>query len=430
MDRSASSSRRRFLSGAAVGATAAFAGCTSVYGALPNRVTYARTRFRDVPSVPAAVETTDDHLHDLATEIDAYADGLEVWDRIDGPERRVVYSSRRLENALEFADSLPSEPPTIDTVETAGYHLSQAAGSDAYARVRADEFDRDPTAGAERWLDERASVQAEFDYETEAPSTFLAYGRAVEYSLRQAELGLSRLTDAEIDDGSRHASRAERIADLYGNTQRHRLRVRDARGYRKALRERDSGGEPFGETMAASRDVLAGRVSDLLADRDIWMDRTADFGDERRDVHSALYSRSLGERVETIDRIVDGGYEVYGTVELATLWLRFAAARAERDRLEAADEDRLDSGLVDAAKRDAVDRLEDVLESDPDPLALFFADRARSRLDSGDRSLERTSFDDDEDWRWMQANGYAHYLLARGILERIDEAVDVLATGG
>lgn len=422
-------SRRQLIAGAGLGSLTALAGCSSSGGRLPGRSAYDRIRRREIPSVPPAVEVADARLRELADEIADYAsDGLETWDRMDEPERRVRYDRRQLENAAEFADSLPSESATAETVRSARAHFQQAVGGFAYARVRIDEFDREPTAGLEEWLAESESRHDEFAYETDDPESFLAYGWLIERNFRQATYSLSRQADADVDDRNDTTSRAERIAEIYTSVQQSRMRVQSASAYREALRERDAGGEPFDETIEARRSALSERIDDLFEDRDVWEDRLHDLEGERRDVHDALHSRSH-DRSSGAENAADDGYEVYGTVELATGWLRLEAARAERDRLEAADEDILESGPVDAAKRDAVDRLEDVLESDPDPLTLLFAEEARQWISSGDSYIERNRIDDDEDRRWSLANGYASYLLAKGTLERIDEIVDLLATG-
>lgn len=431
-------SRRRLLAGVGAGTTAALAGCTSVYSALPNRVAYARTRRREIPAVPSPIVATDEHLHDVADVIaDHVDDGLEAWDRMGDRELGVRFTRSRLERAAEFAAARDWALPTVDTVQSARAHLMDAVGGYAYATARVGEFDRDPTAGAADALEEARIRRDEFEYVTSDPATFLAYGRFVEYELYQACSLLSRQVDADVEDRSDHESRAERIADLYSSTRYARARSDSAVAYRDALRARDPGGEHLGNVMADARAVLRDRIETLLEDRDAWRGRIGEFeGDDigesetgRRDVHDALYSRSSGgeSAVRDAERYVDGGYEVYGTVELAEAWLLLAAARAERDRIEAAGDDRLDSGAIDTAKRDAVDRLEDHLADESNPLALFFADRARSLLEGGDSGIERSSLDDtDNEWRWSQANGYARYLLARGILERVEEAVAVV----
>ncbi|SDR34894.1 hypothetical protein [Natronobacterium texcoconense] len=442
MSRPPRPSRRRFLAAAGAGSLAALAGCTTAYSTLPNRLAYARTRRRSIPTVPAPVHATDELLHEFADETGEYAaDALEAWDQTDEHDRFLRYSRPRLEHAAEYAEDRPWEAPTADAVRTVRGHQWQAASGYAYAMARVGEFDRDPTADAESYLERARDRHAEFEYVTADPATFLAYGRYVEHDLHQARALLSRRVDADVDDRDDDTSRAERIGSLYGGVQQNRARVDTAETYRDVLRERDpvSDGDHFAETMADARAVFHDRVEDLLEDREEWSDRIGEFeGDDvgesetgRRDVHSALYSRSsYGDSlVGDSDRRVDGGYAVYGTVELAKGWLFLAAGRAERERIEAEEVDVLDSGAIDAAKRDAVERLEDVLADDPDPLTLFFAEEAQSWIESGDRGIERSGLDDDEeDWRWSQANGYARYLLARGILERIDEAVAV-ATG-
>lgn len=425
-------SRRAVLGGLVGTGTALLAGCSTAYDVLPDRAVHARTRRRGLPDVSPAVETTDDHLRTCADEIDGYVDaGLEAWDRMDDPERRVIYSRQKLERAGEFTDGLPSEPPIVDTVESAGYYLSQAAGSYAYAKARLEEFDGHPTDGVDGWLDEVDAARERFAYETDDPEVFLAYGRSVEYSLHQAELGLSRQVDADIDERGRETSRAERIADIYGDVRRSRLRLLDAAAYREALRERDPGGERFAETLAAGRTVLRERIEDRRAERDEWRGRLEELDGERRDVHEALYARSEGweTEVSSVDRYVDRGYEVYGTVELATAWLVLTAARDERERIENASEDTLEATDLDAAKRDAVERLESRLEDDPGPLARLFLSEARSLLYVGDSALERDRDESEEDRRWTLANGYARYLLARGMLERAPDAVSVLIDG-
>lgn len=431
-------SRRGLLAGIAGGTMASLAGCTSVYSALPNRVTYARTKRREIPAVPSPVFGTDGHLHDVADKIADYADaGLEAWDRMGERELGVIYTRAELEQAAEFAAERDWESPTVDAMRSARIHLSHAAGGYAYATVRLGEFDRDPTAGAADSLEEAEARHDEFEYVTDDPATFLAYGRFVEREFYQSCSFLSHVIDADVEDRSDHESRAERIAELYGDVRYARARSDGAVAYRDALRERDPGGEHADEMLADARAILRDRIETLLAEREEWFGRIGEFeGDDvgdsetgRRDVHDALYFRSdYGDSaVRSADRYVNDGYEVYGTVELAEGWLHLAAARAERERIEAEGIDLLDSGAIDAAKRDAVDRLETVLADDPDPLTLYFAAEARDWIEAGDRGIERSSLDDaEEEWRWSQANGYARYLLARGMLERIDEAVAVV----
>ncbi|AFZ73540.1 hypothetical protein [Natronobacterium gregoryi] len=442
MSRPPRPSRRRFLAAAGAGSLAALAGCTTAYSTLPNRLAYARTRRRSIPTVPAPVYATDELLHDLVDEAGEYAaDALEVWDEIDDHDRFLRYGRPRLEHAAEYAEDRPWEAPTTDAVRTARGHQWQAASGYAYTMARLGEFDRDPTADAEPFLERANDRHAEFEYVTTDPATFLAYGRYVEHDLSQARALLSRRVDADVDDQNDDTSRVERIGSLYGGVQQNRARIDTAETYHDVLRERDpvSDGTRFDETMADARTVFHDRIEDLLEDREEWFDRIGGFEDDdvgesetgRRDVHSALYSRSdYGDSlVGDADRRVDRGYAVYGTVELAKGWLFLAAARAERERIVSEDVDVLDSGAIDAAKRDAVERLEAVLADDPDLLTLFFAEEAQSWIESGDRDIERSGLDDEEeDWRWSQANGYARYLLARGVLERIDEAVAV-ATG-
>ncbi|ELZ05123.1 hypothetical protein [Natrialba aegyptia] len=433
MRRPSSSSRRAFLTGTAAAGTVALAGCSTVFSVLPDRAAYGRTRRREIPDVPPAVETTTASLEETADEIaDHAASGLAAWDRMEPPAERTTITGRQLETAAEFADALPTEPPVVSTVESAGYHLSQAATAEAYARSRLDEFDADPTAGVADGLEETAAVTEQFTYETADIETFLAYGRSVEYSLSQAEQGLSRRQETDIESHGK-TSRAERVARVYGDVQRSRLRVRDAKAYRDALRERDTGGSDIRNSLAESRAELNERIRDLRDDHQEWETRldTAEFADDRRDVHSALYSRSSAGRspTSTADRHVENGYEVHGTVTLALSWLRLAAARDERERIETDGTDELDPTPIDEAKREALDRLENRLETDPKPLARLFLSESRDLLAAGDRGLERRSSTTDEERRWELANGYARYLLARGMLDRIPEAVALLADG-
>lgn len=434
MNRPPEPSRRRFLAGTAtlVG-SAALAGCTTAYGALPDRVVHARTRRRSVPEIPPAVEATEDHLEELADEIERYAEkGLDAWDRMERLERRVGHHRSGLERAAEFVADLPSKPATADTAQSARGHLWLAAGAYAYAAARNGEFDRDPTDGVDEGLDEAASLRDAFTYETGDPKTFLAYGSLVESELRGARSLLSRRRDAELDSVSGTTNSAEEVGNIHRDVQQNRMRVRSAASYREVLRERDPLGDatPFRESMADSRDRFAERIERLNDEREEWIDRTGEFDGERLSVHSALYSRSHLGRGEAVfwevDRLVDAGYEVDGTVELATRWLVLDATDGERNRIEDAGEDTLDATAIDAAKRDAVDRLEAVLAGDPDPLTLFLADEARWRLSYADSSIERRS-SDDEDWEWDRANAYAQYLLAKGVCERIPETVDLLA---
>ncbi|NGM70186.1 hypothetical protein G6M89_14405 [Natronolimnobius sp. AArcel1] len=435
-------SRRRLLASAGVTTMTALAGCTRIYSTLPDRITYARTRRREIPTVPSPVFGTDAHLHDLADETAEYVDpGLEAWERVGEREHRVHYTQSRLERAAEFAAERDWESPTTETVQSGRAHLWNAAGSYAYATAQLDEFDRDPTAGAADSLEEAETRHQEFEYATGDPAIFLAYGRYVERELQQAHSLLSRRVDAEVEDRRERTSRAERIAELYSGVRQAQARIDSAVAYREALREHDPGSDPFGEAMADARAILHDRVDPLLESREEWSERIGEFDGDgigesetgRRDVHDALYSRSsYGESaVSDANRRVDGGYDVYGTVELANGWLHLAAARAECERIESDGIDLLDSGAIDAAKRAAIDRLEGVLADDPGQLTLFFAAEARSWITAGDSGIERSSLDDaEEEWRWSQANGYARYLLAKGILERIDEAVAVVTDTG
>ncbi|MEY7848772.1 hypothetical protein AB7C87_06155 [Natrarchaeobius sp. A-rgal3] len=440
MSRPPRCSRRNALAALGIGGLASLAGCTTAYSALPDRASYARTRRRSIPAVPSPVYATDEHLHDLADEIADYAaDGLEAWERMGERERFVVYSERRLEDDLEFAETRPWESATADTARSARSHLWHASGAFVYATVRTDGFEGDPAAGTEQALEEAGSHLEDFEYVTDDPATFLTYGRFLEYELQQAHSLLSHQLKADVDDRSDNTSRAERLAEIYSTVRQGRSQIDLATAYHDTLRERDPGGDPFGERMANARATLRERTDELLEDREDWSGRIGEFeGNDvgesesgRRDVHDALYSRShRGESdARSIERYVDEGYEVYGTVELATAWLVLAAARGERDRLEAAGTDRLDSGWIDTAKRDAVDRLEDLLADEPDPLTLFFAEEGRSLIYSGDRGLERSSLDDDADWQWRQANGYARYLLAKGILGKIPDVRSLLVDG-
>ena len=432
MRRPSAPSRRAFLAGAATTGTAALAGCTAAYGVVPDRFVYARTHRRGVPKVPAAVETSDAHLEATADEIADYAArGLEAWERIDEPSPTIRYSSRVLERAAEFAEALPTEPPTVDTVESMGYYLSRAAGGYAYAVDQTDGFDGDPTADVDAWLEEAAHLHGEFAYETDDPETFLAYGRSIEYSLQQASAGLSRRADADVNE---HDSRSaeDQLAQIYSSVQRSRLRVLDAAAYRETLRERDAGGEPFRDAIVGRRAVLRDHVDDRLADHEAWSDRFDSLEGERRDVQSALYSRSHGWRsnARAAERHVENGYEVYGTTVLAECWLGLEAARAERERIEDDGTDALDAVVVDETKRDAVDRLERALDDEPGPMTRHLLSTCRSHVEWGDRGIERgQQEDDDEDRRWNRANGYAHYLLARGMLERVPDLVATLTDG-
>ncbi|ELY92990.1 hypothetical protein C483_06660 [Natrialba hulunbeirensis JCM 10989] len=398
---------------------------------LPDRTVYARTRRRDIPEVPPAVETTDAHVRETADQIAEHADAaLAVWERLDEPSEQTPVTRPNIESASEFATEAPTKPPVVSTVESSGRHLHQAAQGDAYARAFLDEFDDDPIEGVDDGLEAVTELARQFEYETEAPETFLAYGQSIEYSLRRAESGLSRQRDAEIDENDR-SGRAEQIASVYSGVQRSRLRVRDARAYREALRKRDPGGESIRDSLAESRDELEDRIDNLLATREEWGDRfdADEFEGERRDVRSALYSRSGGRKsdVQSAIRDIDGGYEVYGTVALADVWLRLAAARDEWERIETEGADVLDGVVIDEAKRDAVSRLEDLLVADPEPLTRLFCSEARTLVSVGDRDLDIDAGEMDEDQRWSLANGYARYLLARGMLDRISEAVNLLA---
>nr|WP_049896536.1 twin-arginine translocation signal domain-containing protein [Natrialba chahannaoensis] len=423
-------SRRAFLGGTAVAGTAALAGCTTLYHVLPDRIVYARTRRRDIPEVPPAVETTDAHVRETADRIAEHADAaLAVWDRLDEPFGQTPVTRGNIESADEFATEAPTKPPVVSTVESTGLHLHQAAQGDAYARAVLDGFDDDPTEGVDDGLEAVTELASQFEYETAAPETFLAYGKSIEHSLHQAESGLSRRRDAEIADSDR-SDRAEQIATVYSGVQRSRLRVRDAKAYREALRERDSGSESIRDSLAESRDELEGRIDDLRATREEWGDRfdADEFEGERRDVRSALYSRSAsGESdLQRATRYLDDGYEVYGTVALADVWLRLTAARDEWERFETDGTDELDAVVIDEAKRDAVSRLEDLLVTDPEPLTRLFCSEARTLVSVGDLDLAIDAGEMDEDQRWSLANGYARYMLARGMLDRIPEAVDLL----
>ncbi|WP_323172018.1 hypothetical protein [Natrialba sp. PRR66] len=59
--------------------------------------------------------------------------------------------------------------------------------------------------------------------------------------------------------------------------------------------------------------------------------------------------------------------------------------------------------------------------------SIIVLSESRDLLAAGDRGLERRSSTTDEERRWELANGYARYLLARGMLDRIPEAVTLLA---
>ncbi|WP_440770849.1 hypothetical protein [Natronorubrum sp. DTA28] len=422
-------SRRRFLAGTTGVSVSLLAGCSSVIGVLPDRVVYARARRRSVPEVETAVETTDAHLRTTAEEIASYAtDGLEAWNRLDEPSDRQSVSRHRryridLERAAEFADDLPTEPPVIDTVEAAGYRLSRAAAGFAYAQAKNADFDRDPSEKATVLLDEVDAATDRFSYETGDPETFLAYGHRIEYCLNQAGQALRWRADDDVEHW-KQPDDAEEIADSYAGVRRSELRLAEASAYREALRERDGGGDSVHETIAESQRVLRERVDDLRDDRARWFDRIDEFDGERRSVHDALYSRS--NRSGTGVRYVDRGFEVYGTVELAKTWLLFETARAERDRLEDGEAAELDAASIDAAKRDAVDLLEDALASSPGPSTEYFLAEARGRVSAGDSGIERRSRDDDEDREWSRANGYARYLLGKGMVERTPDAIGLL----
>ncbi len=423
-------SRRQFLAGTAGVSVSLLAGCSSINGVLPDRVVYARTRRRSVPEVETAVETTDTHLRTTAEEITSYAtDGLEAWNRLDEPSDRQSASRHRmyrtdLERAAEFADDLPTEPPVVDTVEAAGYHLSKAAAGFAYARATNADFDRDPSEKATVLLDEVDAAIDRFSYETGDPETFLAYGHRIEYCLNQAGQGLRwRADDADVERW-RQPDDAEEIADNYASVRRSELRLAEAAAYREALRERDGGGDSVHETISESRQVLGECVDDLRDDRARWFDRIDEFDGERRSVHGALYSRS--DRSGTGVRYADRGFEVYGAVELANTWLLFETARVERDRLEDGEAAELDAASIDAAKRDALDLLEDALASSSGPSTEYFLAEARGWVSAGDSGIERRSRDDDEDREWGRANGYARYLLGKGMVERTPNAVALL----
>lgn len=421
-------SRRRFLAGTAGVGVSLVAGCSSVTSVLPDRVVYARTRRRSVPEVETAVETTDAHLRTTAEEITSYAtDGLEAWNRLDEPSDRQSESRHRryrtdLERAAEFADDLPTEPPVVDVVEAAGYHLLKAAAGFAYARAKNADFDRDPSEKAAVLLDEVDAATDRFTYETGDPETFLAYGHRIEYCLNQAGQVLRWRADDDVERW-RQPDDAEEIADSYASVRRSELRLAEASAYREALRERD-GGDSVHETITESRRVLRERVDDLRDDRARWFDRIDEFDGERRSVHSALYSRS--DRSGTGVRYADRGFEVYSAVELAKTWLLFETARVERDRLEDDEAAELDAASIDAAKRDAVDLLEDALASSPGPSTEHFLAEARGWISAGDSGIERRSRDDDEDRDWGRANGYARYLLGKGMVERTPNAVGLL----
>lgn len=63
-----------------------------------------------------------------------------------GELESVGFHRGHLENAAEFAESLPSKPATADTVESAGGRLRRVAGAYAYAYAYAADRPTSPIA--------------------------------------------------------------------------------------------------------------------------------------------------------------------------------------------------------------------------------------------------------------------------------------------
>lgn len=398
-------SRRQFLgvSGLGLGAVA-FATNT-----LPAPVVEARTKHRDIPSVPPQIEIPAAHIEAAKSHAKQLADDAKrAWSRadtssLDESDSRILKEGP--EKAQNQINEIPPEPGNPRTLEKIQYSAGVAAETLGAAQYLNDEYsEKDYETEASKLRSNVESVTNRIEIECDDPHEFLVHVGRVEYHLQQAA-GFSRRVSPPED--------AMEAGEMLWNLESARRDFEDGKRlywqYRNGLENPKS----FERELTRNRKWLKKAAETLRGQDD--EDSGGDLPDNAyRQIRGRIYTHGWfygRNRLNEAERCKKEGLDVLAAVATAEARQHFLAWHHAENRVEVSeDAERIDAKLVFRAKRAAVNELQNAIDGSEERLfTRKLLETAENRTDSGDSALGFSEY--------PRAEAYGRYLLGRAHAE-------------
>jgi hypothetical protein len=428
-------SRRRVVAGSG-GAVAALLGAGLFAPEwLPDPLTDRAVEYvPEPPSRPWRPPVTDEHADEA---VDALAETVDRAKRLregvdpDSVSEEVAFhldtapSGGWLDSAREASDNWTR-------LFYATYGLQFAGEAVGYALVARGEADPEALVERGRHLrrESNAVTNSVREYRVADPGRDLAFLAWLERELVFARLNSHR---AGIDAGE-PASAAEfsdhGVASTWGSHLQARQRLRNARRYRSALRDRrPHGASPFEEELRGAVDALTAALDEFPR-----RDEVRESLPDRRD-----RSPLAAARWELLGLCYDNDFRVdarkrsdliaYRTLRLARALVARRAHGFVLDELDltASDSD-FDSGVALREKRRATRAFRRVRDDFDSPFAGLVAEEAANRIQAGDVAIDGGS-EASPPWR-RRVEAAVYYLVGRGSVRELPAVTStVLDTG-
>lgn len=431
--------RRRLLGGLAAGGTATYSGYRLLPANLvPAPVLEQRTKWRSVPKVDTALPVAPEALADARNHLREVIDRAEsAWEQVDDAdvEGEREEFDRNLESTVDTARDQLSEAegadPTTDALSTLRYGVNRAAWSLAAAKAISENYDTATLGERSKALyrDVNDFVNAT-SYEIADPRHGLAFLHRTERALHfarleahggvyfsGADLAKSEYSHHDVVETIRGEIEGRRwLGDAKAVYDFHRSRVADA-GSTADLRDH----------LDRTRRDFAERIDALLLDREKAIVRYFPDDEGPRE----LATRELfNNGYSAADDAPSASFEVYSgllafvAVEHAEALQHAEGFASAMDRLDSAFADGgVDMALAARTKREAIDRLRDLLADADDPITRELAARPREETVIGDWSLgANPTFES----AYPYAEAYAMYVLAAENLRHTPGVRDAL----